>query len=76
MEGRPPLSAACLAWNSHIAALIEEHRTALEMSDDQIYEIIRLFDDAQGACSALRFEEGLALFEVIPIKRITSRPLR
>ena len=54
MEGRPPLSAACRAWNSHIAALIEEHRTAPEMSDDQIYEIIRHFDDARAACSALR----------------------
>jgi hypothetical protein len=76
MEGRPPLSAACRAWDSHIAELINQHRTAHELDDDQVHEIIRLFYDAGSACSALRFEEGLAIYEAIPIGPVASRLLR
>ena len=74
--GRPPLSAACQAWNSHIAGLIDQHRTAHELDDDQIGEIIRRFYEAQSTCSALHFEEGLAIYETIPIGPVASRPLR
>ena len=76
MEGRPPLSAACRAWNSHIAELIDQHRIAHELDDDQIGEIIRLFYEAQSTCSALHFEEGLTIYEAIPIGPVASRPLR
>jgi hypothetical protein len=76
MEGRPPLSAACRAWNSHIAELIDQHRTAQELDDEQFGEIIRLFYEAQGTCSALRFKEGLAIYEAIPIGPVASRLLR
>ena len=76
MEWRPPLSAACRAWNSHIAELIDQHRTAHELDDHQLGEIIRLFYEAQSTCSSLRFEEGLAIYEAIPIGPIASRPLR
>jgi hypothetical protein len=76
LEGRLPLSAACRVWNSHIAELIDQHRTAHELNDDQLSEIIRLFDEAQSACSALRFTEGLAIYEAIPIGSVASRPLR
>jgi hypothetical protein len=76
MQGRLPLSAACRAWNSHIAELIDQHRTAHELDDDQLTKIIRLFADAQSACSALRFNEGLAIYEAIPIGSVASRPLR
>jgi hypothetical protein len=71
-----PLSAACRAWNSHIAELIDQHRTAHELDADQLSEIIRLFDEARSACSALRFDEGLAIYEGIPIGPVASRPLR
>jgi hypothetical protein len=76
MEGRLPLSAACRAWNSHIAELIDQHRTAHELDDDQLSEIIRLFDEARSACSALRFDEGVAIYEAIPIGPVAGRPLR
>jgi hypothetical protein len=76
LEERPPLSAACRAWNGHIAELIDQHRTAHELDDEQIGEIIRLFYEAQSTCSALRFEEGLAIYEAIPIGRVASRFLR
>ena len=76
MEGRLPLSAACRAWNSHIAELIDQHRTAHEVDDDQFGEIMRLFYEAQSTCSAQRFEEALAIYEAIPIGPVASRPLR
>jgi len=76
MERRPPLSGACRAWNSHIAELIDQHRTAYELDDGQLSEIMRLFYEAQRTCSALRFEEGLAIYEAIPIGPVASRPLR
>jgi hypothetical protein len=73
---RLPLSAACQAWNGHIAALIDQHRIAHELDDDQLGEVIRLFYEAQSTCSALRFDEGLSLYEAIPIGPVASRPLR
>ena len=76
MERRLPLSAACRAWNSHIAELIDQHRTAHELDDNQLSEIIRLFDEARSACSALRFDEGVAIYEAIPIGSVAGRPLR
>ena len=76
MEGRLPLSAACRAWNSHIAELIDQHRTAHELDDDQLSKIIRLFDEARSACSALRFDGGLAIYEAIPVGSVAGRPLR
>jgi len=76
VEGRPPLSAACEAWKSHIAGLLDQHRTAREIDDDQFGEIIRLFYEAQSTCAALHFQEGLALYEAIPIGPVASRPLR
>lgn len=76
MERRLPLSAACRAWNSHIAELIDQHRTTHELDDDQLSEIIRLFDEARSACSALRFDEGVAIYEAIPIGSVASSPLR
>jgi hypothetical protein len=76
MEGRPPLSAACRAWNSHIAELIDQHRTAQEVDDDLFGEIVRLFYEAQRTCSAERFEEALAIYEAIPIGAVANRSLR
>ncbi len=76
IEGRPPLSAVCRAWNSHIAELIDQHRTAREVNDDQFGEIMRLFYEAQRICSAERFAEALAIYEAIPIGPVASRPLR
>jgi hypothetical protein len=76
IEGRPPLSAACQAWNSHIAGLFDQHRTAHELDDDQLGDVIRRFYEAQHSCSALRFEEGLTLYETIPIGSVASRLLR
>jgi hypothetical protein len=76
IEGRPPLSAACQAWNGHIAELIDQHRIARELDDDQLGDVIRRFYEAQYSCSARRFEEGLTLYDTIPIGSVASRLLR
>ena len=76
MAERLPLSAVCRAWDIHIAELIDQHRVAHELDDDQLGDIIQRFYEAQHTCSALRFEEGLALYESIPIGSVASRPLR
>jgi hypothetical protein len=76
MEGRRPLSAACRTWSSHIDELIDQHRTAHELDDNQIGEIIRLFYEAQSTSSALHFEEGLAIYETTPVEPVASRTLR
>jgi hypothetical protein len=76
IDRRPPLSAACQAWSNHIAGLIDQHRIARELDDDQLGDVIRRFYEAQYSCSALRFEEGLTLYETNPIGSVPSRLLR
>ena len=76
IEGRPPLSAACQAWSDHIARLIDQHRIARELDDDQLGDVIRRFYEAPYSCSARRFEEGLTLYDTIPIGSVASRLLR
>jgi hypothetical protein len=60
----------------NIADLVDQHRTARELDDSHLGEIIRLFYEAQSACSALRFKEGLAIYEAIPIGSVANRRLR
>ncbi len=72
----PPLSAACRAWHSHISDLLDQHRKSNELDDAQFGEIVRLFYEAQAACTAEHFTEGLAVYEAIPVGRVERRPLR
>jgi hypothetical protein len=73
---RPPLSAACRAWDMHIDNLIDEHRLTGEISEPDFFEVIRLFYAARSACLFGSFKEGLALYDSIPIGRPKYRPLR
>ncbi|HZH51600.1 MAG TPA: hypothetical protein VEZ16_06930 [Microvirga sp.] len=73
---RPPPIAACRAWNHHFAELIDRHRVAQELDEDRLGEVIRLFYEAQSACSAARFEEGLRIYEAIPLGPIRTRKLQ
>jgi hypothetical protein len=70
------LSDACRAWDAHISDLIDQHRKSDELDDAAFGEIVRLFYDAQAACAAGRFGEGLTAYEVIPVGRVERRPLR
>lgn len=73
---KPSLSEACRAWHNQISDLIDQHRKATEIDDAKFGEIVRLFYEAQAACSAERFTEGLAAYEAIPIQRVKGLPLR
>jgi hypothetical protein len=75
VESRPPLSQACLAWNAHIADLIDQQRVANDLDDEQLSEIIRLFANARIACTALRFAEGLAIYDSILIGQVRNHEL-
>ena len=79
MPGRAPRligSDACQAWYTHISDLIDQHRQSNEIDDVQFGEIIRLFYEAQAACTAEQFADGLAVYESIPLEHVKGRLLR
>jgi hypothetical protein len=73
---QPLPSDACRAWYIHIAEMIDQHRMSNELDDGQFGEIVRLFYEAQSACAAEHFTEGLAIYEVIPVQPVRGKPLR
>lgn len=73
---RPEESDACRAWYAHISDLIDQHRHSDEIDDVQFGEVIRLFYEAQAACTAEHFAEGLAVYESIPLEDVKGRLLR
>lgn len=76
IKPRWSLEEACRVWQSHMADLIDQHRTASEMEDEQFGDVVRRFYEAQTACTAEHFNEGLALYENIPVGPVKGRPLR
>jgi hypothetical protein len=73
---RPSQWDACRAWHIHVADLIDQHRISNDLDEAKLYEDIRLFYDAQSACAAQRFDEGLLLYETIPIGPVAYPELR
>jgi len=49
---RPHLSAACHAWGKHIEELIEQHRFARELTDEETDKATTLFYVAKAYCSS------------------------
>ena len=72
----PPLSTARSAWKHHMADLLEQHRWAHEITDDEFGIFISRFYDAQTACDSGRLTEGLAIYDHIPLAAVRDRPLR
>jgi hypothetical protein len=72
---RPHLSAACEAWGKHIEELIEQHRFAGELSDEEIDKATTLLYVAKSYCGLGKLLEALATFEKISIGRAKNRPL-
>ena len=72
---RPHLSAACQAWGKHIEELIEQHRAAGELSDEDIDRATTLFYAAKSQCSMGKLLDAMATFERISIGRARNRPL-
>src|SRR5215212_2844488 len=73
---RPSQWAACRAWNLHIADLIDQHRIINDIDEAKLSDAIRLFYDAQASCAQERFDEGLLLYETIPIGQVVHPELR
>jgi hypothetical protein len=73
---RPSQWAACRAWKIHIADLIEQHRIINDLEEANLYDIIRQFYDAESSCAQQRFEDGLLLYETIPIGHVSHPELR
>ena len=65
---QPPLSAACSAFKDHVGGLLNEHRFAREMDDDEFGTLISQFYDAQSACDTGRITEGLDLYGRIAVR--------
>jgi hypothetical protein len=61
---------------AHIADLIDQHRQADDLNDASFEHIIRLFYEAQSACTLERYSEALAIYSAIPIGRVSTRPFR
>ena len=73
---RPSLPEACRAMEVHIADLLNQHRLSDDLDDAGFDRVMRLFYDAQSACTLGRFREGLDLYSAIPIGRVSQRQLR
>ncbi len=72
---RPHLSAACQAWGKHIEELIEQHRFARELTDEEVDKATTLFYVAKSQCSLGKLLDAMATFERISIGRAKNRPL-
>ncbi len=73
---RPPLSQACQAMQAHIADLLNQHRLSDDLDDAAFDSVMRLFYEAESACTLGRFSDGLDLYSTIPIGRVSRRQLR
>ena len=75
---QPPLSAACSAFKDHVGGLLNEHRFARKIDDDEFGTLISQFYDAQSACDTGRITEGLDLYGRIAVRppRTVVRPIR
>jgi hypothetical protein len=70
----PTLLAACEAWGRHIEDLIEQHRSAGELSQVDIDRAADRFYAAKSFCSLGKLLEALAMFETISLGRVKHTP--
>ena len=75
VSGRPPLSVACRAWQEHISGLLNQHRTAHEISDEEFGDALQLFYAAQSACDLGEFTNAQTLYSSLPLGRVRNREL-
>lgn len=73
---RPPASAACAAWESHIRELMEQHRWATELNDTEFGNVLSLLYTADSHCTRGDTDAALATYSAIPIGPVRHRPLR
>jgi hypothetical protein len=71
---RPPPEQACRAWEDHIGILIEEHRRADRLSDEEFGRVLADYSDARSSCRAGSFDAAFTIYDRIPLEHL--RPLR
>jgi hypothetical protein len=73
---RPPLSAACDAWERHIRELLDQHRLAAELNDAEFGTVLSLLYAANSHCTRGDTNAALATYSAIPIGPVQHGPLR
>jgi hypothetical protein len=73
---RPPLSAACEAWDFHIQDLLDQHRWAHEISDEEFGTALSLFYAAQAHCALGDEDPAFEMYGRVPLGRPTNRALQ
>jgi hypothetical protein len=71
---RPTLLAACQAWARRLEELIDQHRWAGEMTDEELDRATDQFYAAKSFCSMGKLLESLAMFERISLGRVKEMP--
>jgi hypothetical protein len=56
----------------HVADLLNQHRRTDDVDDSSFDAALRMFLAGQTACRAERYEDGLRIYEHIPLGRPTS----
>jgi hypothetical protein len=73
---RPPLSAACEAWESHIRNLVEQNRHSADMDDAAFGDALALFYAARSYCTLGNPELALSIYGALPLRPVVQGPLR
>ena len=73
---RPPLSAACDAWDFHIQDLLDQHRYSQQISDDEFGTALSLFYAAKSSCTLGNEGAAFDMYGRLPLGRPASRELR
>ena len=72
---RPPLRAACEAWERHVRDLLEQHRAASELDEAEFGTVLSQFYAARSYCDLGNPAAALAIYDTLPLRAV-QRPLR
>ncbi len=75
-RARPSDWAACRAWDSHMNDLLDQHRTAGDLSDEEFGTAVHLIYEARHACGVGRFSEAFDTYSRVPLGRARRLALR
>ena len=73
---RPSLQAACIAWDTHVQRLIQQHRSAKEITPAEFEDALTRLAAAQSYCWSGNHGMGLATYETIALTPVHNRLLR
>lgn len=65
--------AACQAWGAHVRELIDQHRDAGDLAEEDLHTSVTLLYAAEAYCSLGYVLESLEIYERISLERV-KRP--